>query len=182
MVDVYYSDIDTPLGKLWAARSKQGLIKLNLPCSEENFLHELDTLVDSEPEYRPSRLDNLSMWMEKYFDGSKRKYRKQLDLNGTEFQKKVWKKIYEIPYGKLTSYSQIAIDIEKPKAAGAVGNAVGANPISIVIPCHRVVWVNGGIGGFGGGLKKKRMLLTVEGIFDSPEGTPEKRVDLSKYF
>jgi O-6-methylguanine DNA methyltransferase len=120
--------------------------------------------------------------MEKYFDGSKRKYRKQLDLNGTEFQKKVWKKIYEIPYGKLTSYSQIAIDIEKPKAARAVGNAVGANPISIVIPCHRVVWVNGGIGGFGGGLKKKRMLLTVEGIFDSPEGTPEKRVDLSKYF
>lgn len=182
MTDIYYSDIDTPIGKLWAARSKQGLLRLNLPNSEDEFLKELDTQITSEPEYRPSKLDDLSLWISKFFNGSKRTYRKQFDLKGTEFQKKVWKKIYEIPYGKLISYSQIAKDIGKPKASRAVGNAVGANPLSIIIPCHRVVWLNGGIGGFGGGLERKRYLLTIEGIFESPEGTPEKGVDLSKFF
>jgi methylated-DNA-[protein]-cysteine S-methyltransferase len=90
--------------------------------------------------------------------------------------------IYKIPYGRLTSYGKIAENIGKPKASRAVGNAVGANPISIIIPCHRVISSNGGIGGFGGGLDKKRALLTIEGIFSTSNGTPEKSTDLCKFF
>ena len=76
----------------------------------------------------------------------------------------------------------IAKDLGKPKASRAVGNAVGQNPISIVIPCHRVVWSNGGIGGFGGGLRMKRYLLNLEGLLPRVEGEPEKGIDLSRFF
>jgi len=105
-----------------------------------------------------------------------------LDLRGTDFQKKVWKEIYKINYGKLTSYGILAKNIKKPKAARAVGNALGENPICIIIPCHRVVWNNGGIGGFGKGLHRKRFLLNVEGILPNINDDAEKGIDLREYF
>ena len=82
---------------------------------------------------------------------------------GTSFQHKVWSSIQQIPYGELRSYKWIAEQIGKPKAVRAVGNAVGANPVSILIPCHRVIRSNGALGGYGGGLERKRRLLALEG-------------------
>ena len=82
---------------------------------------------------------------------------------GTPFQKKVWGIIQQIPYGKVQSYQWIAEQIGKPKAVRAVGNAVGANPVSILIPCHRVIRSNGALGGYGGGLERKQQLLALEG-------------------
>lgn len=82
---------------------------------------------------------------------------------GTPFQKKVWGIIQQIPYGKVQSYQWIAEQIGKPKAVRAVGNAVGRNPVSIFIPCHRVIRSNGALGGYGGGLERKRQLLAIEG-------------------
>jgi O-6-methylguanine DNA methyltransferase len=182
MEKIYYSDIDTPIGKIWTATSITGLLRVNLPCSEGSFLQELSRQINTEPEYRPGRLDDLSSWLEKYFKRKPITYREPFDLRGTVFQKKVWREIYKIPYGKLTSYGLIARDIGKPKASRAVGNAVGQNPLAIVIPCHRVVWNNGGIGGFGGGLGRKRYLLNLEGILPRAVGEPEKEHSLSQFF
>ena len=82
---------------------------------------------------------------------------------GTEFQQHVWKAIQQIPHGEVQSYQWIADQIGKPKSARAIGNAVGANPVSILIPCHRVIRSNGALGGYGGGLERKRQLLALEG-------------------
>ena len=103
--------------------------------------------------------------LDRYFAG------KPLDVSeipiqidgGTPFQHEVWDSIQQIPYGELGSYKWIAEQIGKPKAVRAVGNAVGANPISILIPCHRVIRSNGNLGGYGGGLERKRHLLRLEG-------------------
>jgi len=179
---IFYSDIDSPMGTIWVAKSQEGLIRLNLPCSEQKFLEELGTQITDEPVYRPSKLDDISEWLTKYFKGEKNQYTEPFDLRGTKFQKTVWKAIYKIPYGKLTSYRELAKSIKKPNAARAVGNAVGQNPISIIIPCHRVVWNNGGIGGFGGGLDRKRFLLNIEGILPGNGSSAEKGVDLRTFF
>ena len=82
---------------------------------------------------------------------------------GTAFQQHVWKTIQQIPYGEVRSYQWIADQIGRPKSARAIGNAVGENPVSILIPCHRVIRSNGALGGYGGGLERKRQLLTLEG-------------------
>lgn len=82
---------------------------------------------------------------------------------GTEFQQQVWKAIQQIPYGEVQTYQWTAEQIGQPKAVRAVGNAVGANPVSILIPCHRVIRSNGALGGYGGGLERKRQLLALEG-------------------
>ena len=182
MEKIFYTDIDSPMGTLWAAKSNKGLIRLNLPCTEEKFLKELAPQITTEPEYRPSKLDQLSLWLEDYFKEKDTKFKGTFDLRGTDFQKKVWKAIYRIPYGKLTSYGRLAKNIKKPNAARAVGNAVGENPICIIIPCHRVVWNNGGIGGFGNGLHRKRFLLNIEGILPSKKDDAEKGIDLREFF
>lgn len=88
----------------------------------------------------------------------------RFDLRGTEFQKKVWAELLEIPPGKTRSYAEIATRIGKPNAYRAVANACGANPVAIAVPCHRVVASGGKIGGYGGGLDRKRKLLASEGV------------------
>ena len=82
---------------------------------------------------------------------------------GTDFQQHVWKTIREIPHGEVRSYQWLADQIGRPKSVRAVGNAVGTNPVSILVPCHRVIRSNGALGGYGGGLERKRQLLTLEG-------------------
>jgi methylated-DNA-[protein]-cysteine S-methyltransferase len=81
---------------------------------------------------------------------------------GTPFQQKVWKELLKVPAGETISYAELARRIRKPKAMRAVGNAMGANPVPIIVPCHRVIASGGGLGGFGGGLTLKRLLLEAE--------------------
>lgn len=88
----------------------------------------------------------------------------RVSMNGTEFQRKVWQALAAIPKGKTLSYAEVAKRIGKPKAVRAVGTACGANPVALIVPCHRVVASNGGLGGFGGGLPMKRALLEKEGV------------------
>jgi O-6-methylguanine DNA methyltransferase len=85
-----------------------------------------------------------------------------LQMTGTKFQQSVWKALTEIPAGKTVSYADVARGIKKPKAARAVGTACGANPVPVLVPCHRVIATNGGLGGFGGGLSLKRTMLEAE--------------------
>jgi len=87
-----------------------------------------------------------------------------LDLRGTEFQRAVWQALLEIPYGETRSYAEIARQVGQPNAVRAVGAANGANPIPIVVPCHRVIGRDGSLTGYGGGLDKKVFLLQLEGV------------------
>lgn len=102
--------------------------------------------------------------LEAYFRGELREFQLPLDFEGTEFQKRVWRELLTIPYGQTRSYSQIAQAIGSPQAVRAVGAANGANPIAIVVPCHRVIGANGRLVGYGGGLPLKKRLLELEGV------------------
>ncbi len=103
--------------------------------------------------------------LDRYFDGESVDFREipvKIEM-GTDFQNSVWNTIHQIPYGEVRSYKWIAEQIGRPKAVRAVGSATGNNPITIIIPCHRVIGSNGNLGGYGGGLERKRQLLTLEG-------------------
>lgn len=101
-----------------------------------------------------------------YFSGKLQRFDLPLHLEGTEFQERVWKALRRIPHGKTLSYAVLAEKVGKPKASRAVGNANGKNPLPIIVPCHRVIAHNGGLGGYTGGLEKKRFLLKLEGLPD----------------
>lgn len=180
MEKVYFAELETPKGSLWAAATGRGL--LNTSRSKEGLFEEIRRRLKADFMEDPSKFEELREWLDAFYKGEPVKYDGPFDLRGTDFQKKVWRAIHDIPHGKLTSYGQIAKDIVKPKAARAVGNAVGANPLGPIIPCHRVIWSNGGLGGFGGGLDRKRELLHLEGILPRAEGTPEKEIDLRQFF
>lgn len=99
-----------------------------------------------------------------YFAGARREFDLPLRLHGTAFQQRVWRELTEIPYGETWSYGQLAKRIDKPSASRAVGLANGRNPISILVPCHRVIGANGSLTGYGGGLERKQWLLAHEGL------------------
>jgi methylated-DNA-[protein]-cysteine S-methyltransferase len=101
--------------------------------------------------------------LREYFAGTRRDFDLPLAPEGTDFQRKVWRKLQEIPYGETISYGELAKRVGNPKASRAVGSANGKNRIPIVIPCHRVIAGDGGLGGFGGGLTTKEKLLALEG-------------------
>jgi methylated-DNA-[protein]-cysteine S-methyltransferase len=98
-----------------------------------------------------------------YFAGALRQFTIPVDLGGTDFQKRVWRELVRIPYGEIRSYAQVAAAIGSPRAVRAVGAANGANPIPIVVPCHRVIGSSGRLVGYGGGLALKQRLLEIEG-------------------
>jgi methylated-DNA-[protein]-cysteine S-methyltransferase len=99
-----------------------------------------------------------------YFEGTRREFDLPLRLQGTAFQQRVWRELTEIPYGQTWSYGQLAQRIDKPSASRAVGLANGRNPISILVPCHRVIGADGSLTGYGGGIERKRWLLVHEGL------------------
>lgn len=187
MEKIYYDLIELPMGEVWAAASDKGLVNVSALTSRDSFTKGLRRTVDVELVREPGRFDELRRRLESWSEGEPVSFDFPLDLRGTEFQKEVWRAIHAIPHGKLSSYGRLAEAIGRPRAARAVGNAVGANPCGIVIPCHRVIWSNGGLGGFGGGfdperLNNKRRLLVTEGVLPRVEGKPEKEVDLTRFF
>jgi methylated-DNA-[protein]-cysteine S-methyltransferase len=113
----------------------------------------------------PDFLPELQTQLRGYLRGDKVEWRVKLDLiHGTDFQRSVWHELQKIPYGRTATYGEIASRLGKPGAMRAVGSANGANPVAIIIPCHRVVAAHGGLGGYGGGLDVKRILLQLEGV------------------
>ena len=101
--------------------------------------------------------------LEEYFQNKRKKFNTPLDIRGTEFQKKVWNELLKIPYGKIVSYKTISQRLGDEKSIRAVGRANGANPIPVIIPCHRVINSDGSLGGYSGGLGIKEKLLRLEG-------------------
>jgi methylated-DNA-[protein]-cysteine S-methyltransferase len=102
--------------------------------------------------------------LDEYFAGKRTEFDVPLDLAGTDFQRSVWQELSAIPFGKSVSYAQHAQKLGNPKALRAVGSAIGKNPVSIIVPCHRVIGSSGDITGYAGGLERKRFLLGLEGV------------------
>lgn len=126
--------------------------------------------VDGEPRPDDPILAELTRQLRSYFAGSPRQFDVPLDLQGTDFQKRVWRQLETIPFGETRSYRQVADAIGAPHAVRAVGAANGANPIPIVVPCHRVIGTSGKLVGYGGGLDLKKRLLELEGAWSGSMG------------
>lgn len=154
---LFYSRMETPAGKLLLAASERGLRYLQfsgeLPRARKN-----EVWIES-----PEMLQPYEEQLKAYFLGELREFTCKLDLEGTEFQKKCWNALLSIPYGKVCSYADIAREVGRPRSFRAVGQANHRNPIAIIVPCHRVITSSGTLGGYGGGLDVKRMLLQLEG-------------------
>jgi methylated-DNA-[protein]-cysteine S-methyltransferase len=152
----------TPIGPLFLAAGDQGLIRISYQHSASTFLSEFDPrarLVED-----PRALAAYRLQLEAYFAGELRDFSVRLDLSRvTEFQRKVLSAIAGIPKGAVWTYRQVAEAVGQPKASRAVGQALGSNPLPIVLPCHRVIASNGTLGGYTGGLDIKRRLLKLEG-------------------
>lgn len=161
---VHISHYHSPIGNILLASKENQLIGLWI----ENQKHYLSNLKEECIEQEDTILKKTKRWLDRYFNGENPSIN-ELELNpiGTDFQKKVWEILKEIPYGKTITYKMIAEKIAKEKgiktmSSQAVGNAAGHNPISIIIPCHRVVGTNGSLTGYAGGIKIKMKLLTHE--------------------
>lgn len=123
---------------------------------------------------RPSEHPLLALCakeLSEYFDGHRTSFSIPLDAHGTEFQHRVWAKLTQIPFGESRSYGDLALDLGDVKLTRAVGTANGRNPISIVVPCHRVIGADGSLTGYAGGLERKLFLLRLEGILPPPQDT-----------
>jgi methylated-DNA-[protein]-cysteine S-methyltransferase len=152
--------MDTPIGVLLLESNGSAIIHIELPGKEAEA-HARASASDGET---GEVLDRAVAQLQEYFDGERTDFDIPLELEGTAFQKDVWLALGDIPYGKTISYAELASMVGRPSAFRAVGQANGANPIPIVLPCHRVIASGGGIGGYGGGLDMKRRLLALEGV------------------
>jgi methylated-DNA-[protein]-cysteine S-methyltransferase len=113
--------------------------------------------------------------LDAYFAGRLRRFTVPLDLRGTPFQRRVWEQLRAIPYGQTRSYGQVAGALEQPTAMRAVGHANGCNPVSIIVPCHRVIGAGGALVGYGGGLERKQALLELEArVLNGQAGLPTR--------
>jgi methylated-DNA-[protein]-cysteine S-methyltransferase len=163
-IPINYTVFQNPIGLTGLVSSSEGLIRLfNKLADEKSIEKHLTTLTNGKILKKPSHFKDLIKQFSLYFDGKLKKFDHPLDLClGTPFQQKVWKKLLTIPHGKTRSYKWLAQAIKNPQATRAVGNANGKNPLSIIIPCHRVVKENGEMGGYTGGVSIKRYLLKLE--------------------
>jgi methylated-DNA-[protein]-cysteine S-methyltransferase len=154
---MYSALFDSPVGRLTLVASDAGLRAILWPIEKPGRVK----LPDISRGHHPVLRATITQLTE-YFDGKRKGFDLPLDLNGTPFQVKAWRSLADISYGTTASYAEQADRLGAPKAVRAVGSANGRNPISIVLPCHRVVASNGSLAGFAGGLDVKRWLLEFE--------------------
>jgi O-6-methylguanine DNA methyltransferase len=161
---VHWTELPSPVGTLHLAASKKGLLFLYMKTNEKRFKALIRKAfpkaeLKNSKEFLAEALDDLK----RYWRGDSKPPKTSYDLRGTPFQLSVWRALRKIPFGKTISYGKLAAKIGKAKAVRAVGGAVGKNPVSILIPCHRVIAADGSLCGYGGGLANKKKLLTHEG-------------------
>ncbi|MDW3176861.1 MAG: methylated-DNA--[protein]-cysteine S-methyltransferase [Acidimicrobiia bacterium] len=152
------STVDSPVGLLRLIGSDSGLRAILWPEEREGRVTFDETIIDGEHPV----LTETATQLASYLAGDRHDFDLPLDPVGTDFQREVWAGLQEIPYGETQTYGELADSLEKPGAARAVGAATGRNPISIVIPCHRLVGSTGALTGFAGGIESKRWLLNHE--------------------
>ncbi|MFC1865086.1 methylated-DNA--[protein]-cysteine S-methyltransferase [Chloroflexota bacterium] len=158
-----YIIFNTEMGWVGILASAKGLLGTTLPQRSAQEANQLLGNSANHATWSPRLLDDLVKRLKAYFNGHKITFADKLDLSGaTPFQREVWETTRLIPYGETRSYLWVANQIQKPGAARAVGQALGRNPLSIIVPCHRVVASDSSLGGFGGGLEMKKHLLHLE--------------------
>ena len=148
-----YRRFESPIGKIFIAGDGESLTGLwfeNQNFFPKNLGDEIDLEV----------FDQTIDWLEIYFSGKNPEFTPRIKIEGTDFQKKVWKYLHQIPSGKVETYGNIAKNLKT--SARAIGNAVAKNPISIIVPCHRVIGANGKLTGYAGGIDRKNFLLELE--------------------
>lgn len=170
---VFMQRYASPLGGLLLAADEQGLIGLWF----DGARHFAANLPEAREEKRTPILDEAARWLDDYFSGGQPDFTPPLHLIGSAFRLRVWARLLEIPYGQTTTYGALAKRLNAGHmSAQAVGGAVGHNPISIIVPCHRVVGTSGSLTGYAGGLDRKIRLLEIEqmdmtGLFRPKKGT-----------
>ncbi len=168
MSALFYTHIDdSPVGPLLLAGDSDALhvLAFGVPPAGGRQRLQVSRPRDIDADWMPDTkgvLKDVRKELDQYFAGKLRRFTTTLAFNGTPFQNQVWKELTRIPYGETISYLDLANRIDNPKAVRAVGMANGANPIAIIVPCHRVIGSNGSLTGFGGGLPTKRALLELE--------------------
>jgi len=167
LLDVAYATLDSPVGTLLVAVTPRGLVRLAYldgDESEASVLAQLAATVSPRVLAAPRKLDEPRRELDQYFAGRRRQFELPLDWQLTRgFARRVLEATAGIPYGATATYKQVASGAGNARAYRAAGNALGSNPIPIVVPCHRVLHSGGGLGGYTGGLERKRILLGVEG-------------------
>jgi methylated-DNA-[protein]-cysteine S-methyltransferase len=165
LLDVAYATLDSPLGTLLLAVTDRGLVRLAYADfeGEDEVIAELSSRISPRLLAVPRRLDAARRELDEYFTGSRHEFEVPVDWRLTHgFGRRVLRATAKIPYGAVSSYKQVAAAAGSPRGSRAAGNALGSNPIPIVVPCHRVLHAGGGLGGYTGGLDRKRLLLAVE--------------------
>jgi methylated-DNA-[protein]-cysteine S-methyltransferase len=153
--------ITTPIGPLYLLAADEGLVGV---FWEEQAAPYMNEAIVDEGHSAASYLMVAAEQIQEYLSGERKVFDLTLAMGGTPFQREVWNELLRIPYGQTISYSELANRVKRPKACRAVGSANGKNPLCLIVPCHRVIASNASLGGYSGGLERKRWLLRLESI------------------
>ena len=166
LLDVAYGVHDSPLGRLTVMVTPRGLVRLSYPAEGvEAQLEELAERVSPRILEAPERTDAVRRQLDDYFSGRRTSFETPIDWRLVRgFAGNVLRATARIPFGEVSTYRDVAAKAGSPRAYRAAGNALGSNPVPIVVPCHRVLHAGGGLGGYTGGLARKRYLLQLEGV------------------
>ncbi len=166
LVDVAYASVDSPLGPLTVASTPRGLVRVAYASyrPEEDVIEDLARRISPRVLEAPARLDPVRRELDEYFEGRRTDFDLPIDWSLTKgFTRRVLAATARIPFGELGTYASVAGAAGSPRAVRAAGNALGANPMPLVVPCHRVVRTGGALGGYTGGIERKEFLLRLEG-------------------
>ena len=168
LLDVAYGTYDSPLGPLTVIVTPRGLVRLSYPGEGiDEQLAELAERISPRILEAPERTDVVRRQLDAYFAGRRHEFDIPIDWRLVRgFADRVLRATARIPFGHVSSYREIAGEAGSPNAYRAAGNALGSNPVPIVVPCHRVLHAGGGLGGYTGGVERKRFLLQLEGVLD----------------
>jgi methylated-DNA-[protein]-cysteine S-methyltransferase len=164
LVDVAWTTTDSPVGELLLAATPAGLVRVSF-WNEDDVLEELAAKVSPRVLSAPRRLDDVRRQLDEYFEGRRRHFDVAVDWTLSHgFRRQALQALAdEVGFGEVVTYKELAAKAGHPNAVRAAGSACATNPIPIVVPCHRVIRTGGGLGGYGGGLEAKHLLLTLEG-------------------
>lgn len=166
LVDIAYTVEDSPVGPLLLAATKRGLVELGFEGQKELdfYLEHLSRKLSPRVLEAPARLDPVRRELDEYFEGRRTRFDVPLDWSLSKgFTQRILRATAKVPYGEVSTYRQMAAKAGNERAVRAAGNALGANPIPIVVPCHRILRTGGSLGGYGGGPERKEFLLRLEG-------------------
>jgi len=164
LLDVAYASVDSPLGPLLVAATPRGLVRLAYAPGDE-VLEDLARRLSPRVLEAPERLDDARRELDEYFDGRRAEFDLPIDWSLTAgFAGKVLRQTARIGFGQTSTYAEVATRAGSPRAVRAAGNALGANPVPVVVPCHRVLRTGGALGGYTGGTERKEFLLRLEGV------------------